>query len=219
MPGSELGWVGSYFAAEGGPGFLYPYDAEKFRYAAFFPDAGAAWKPTDLDFDLDYKRLGMMESLYSATNPDLRQFKHNGGKLLVYQGWNDQLEPPAAIADYYETAERVIGSRVATQDFFRLFMIPGMNHCGDGEGAWLIDYLGYLEDWAEHGKAPEKLIGAHPRLPDDPAKAQRIISELSFPLHPSDIVFTRPVFPYPRRAKYKGIGDTANAENFVPDAK
>jgi len=101
MPGSELGWVGNYFGAEGGPGFLYSYDAEKFRYAAFFPDAGANWKPTDLNFDLDYKRLGMMESLYSATNPDLRQFKHNGGKLLVYQGWNDQLEPPGAIAEYY----------------------------------------------------------------------------------------------------------------------
>jgi hypothetical protein len=216
MPGSELGWIDIYFSADGGPGFLYSYDAEKFRYAAFLPDAGPGWKPTDLDFDLDYKRLGTMESLYSATNPDLRQFKHNGGKLLVYQGWNDQLEPPAAIADYYETAERVIGNRATTQNFFRLFMIPGMNHCGGGEGAWVIDYLSYLEDWVERGKAPEKMIGAHLRVPDDPVKAQEIIRNSRFPLNPSGVAFTRPMYPYPLRAKYKGTGDPADAANFVP---
>jgi hypothetical protein len=219
MPGSELGWVDNYFAADGGPGDLYSYDADKFRYAAFLPDAGPGWKPGDLNFHLDYKRLGIMESLYSATNPDLRQFKHNGGKLLVYQGWNDQLEPPAAIIDYYETAERVMGGRAATREFFRLFMIPGMNHCEDGEGAWIIDYLTYLEHWVEQGEAPERMIGAHPRLPDDPARAQQVIDALRFPLRSSEIAFTRPVYPYPIRAKYKGTGDTADATNFVPEAK
>jgi hypothetical protein len=216
MPGSELGWVDIYFSADGGPGFLFSYDAEKFRYAAFDPDAGPGWKPADLNFALDYKRVGTMESLYSATNPDLRQFKRNGGKLIVYQGWNDQLEPPAAIADYYETAERVIGGRTTTQDFLRLFMIPGMNHCAGGEGAWMIDYLTYLEDWVEKGKAPQKMIGAHPLLPDDPVKAQEIMRDLIFPLRPSDITVTRPVYPYPIRAKYRGTGDPADATNFVP---
>ena len=216
MPGSELGWVDIYFAADGGPGFLYSYDADKFRYAAFSPDAGPNWKPSDLNFDLDYKRLGTMEALYSATNPDLRQFKRHGGKLLVYQGWNDPLEPPGAITDYYETAERVMGNRADTQEFFRLFMIPGMDHCGGGEGAWMIDYLSYLEDWVEKGKAPEKLIGAHPRLPDDPVKAQEMMQSLEFPLRPSDVVFSRPIYPYPLRAKYKGAGDSTDAANFVP---
>jgi hypothetical protein len=218
MPGSELGWTDVYFSADDGPGFLYAYDTEKFRYLAFLPDAGPSWKATNLNFDIDYKRVGTMESLYSATNPDLRQFKHNGGKLLVYQGWNDQLEPPVAIADYYEIAERVIGSRAKTQEFFRLFMIPGMNHCAGGEGAWAIDYLTYLEEWVEHGKAPEKIVGGHIELPEDPVKAQELLQNLKFPLGTFDATFSRPVYPFPSRAKYRGAGDPNDAANFVPSS-
>lgn len=219
MPGSELGWQGVYFSADGGPGFLLWYDTQKFRYAAFFPEAGPGWKPADLDFAHDFKRFGVMESLYSATNPDLRQFKRNGGKLLVYQGWNDQLEPPAAITDYYETAERVLGSRSATQAFFRLFMVPGMNHCIGGEGAWAIDYLSYLEDWVERGKAPSAIIGAHITLPDEPSKVHELLQNLHFPLRASDVSFTRPVYPYPRWTRYRGTGDPNDAANFVPAAE
>jgi feruloyl esterase len=209
MPGSELGWSDVYFGSDGGPGLLYSYAGDKFRYAAFFPDAGPDWKPTDLNFEGDYKRLGAMESLYSATNPDLRQFHKAGGKLLVYQGWNDPLEPPDAVIDYYETLERVIGSRAATQDFFRLFMIPGMGHCVDGEGAWAIDYLSYLEEWVEKGRAPNRLVGGHVQLP------QEVMQNLKFPLQRSDVTFSRPIYPYPLRAKYVGHGDPTDVVNFV----
>jgi feruloyl esterase len=216
MPGSELGWEGLYFDAAGGPGFLYSYVTQKFRYLAFSPDAGPAWAATDFDFDQDYKRLGTMESIYSATNPDLRQFKSNGGKLLMYQGWNDGFEPPSAVVDYYETVERLMGGRANTQDFFRLFMVPGMGHCAGGEGAWAIDYLSYLENWVEHGKAPGKLIGVHLALPNDAAEAQKIMQNLHFPLSSSQIVFSRPIYPYPLRAVSQGMGNPRDAANFVP---
>lgn len=47
----------------------------------------------------------------------------------------------------------------------RVLMIPGMGHCATGEGAWAIDYLSYLEEWVEQGRAPERVIGDHVELP------------------------------------------------------
>ena len=99
--------------------------------------------------------------LFPDTNPDLRQFKAAGGKLISYQGTHDALEIPGAIFDYYETAERTMGGRAATQDFFRLFAIPGMNHCTEGEGVFAFNYLSYLEAWVERGQAPDVMVGAH----------------------------------------------------------
>jgi feruloyl esterase len=209
MPGSELDWIGLFFSADGGRGFLYSYDEGKFRDAAFAPNPGPGWQPTDLDFRNDYTRLGMAEALYSAANPDLRQFKRNGGKLLMYQGWNDSFEPPAAAAQYYETVERLMGSRGATQDFYRLFMIPGMGHCEGGDGAWAIDYLGYLERWVEQGAAPQELLGWHMKLSRSP---QRL------PPRPGESSFSRPVYPYPSRARYKGSGDPNAATSYRPIA-
>ena len=214
--GSELNWRDVFFGSNGAQGFLYSYATQKFRYAIFWPDAGPRWNPSNLDVARDAKRLGTMESLYSAANPDLRAFKRKGGKLLVYQGWNDPIEPPAQITDYYQTVERLIGTRSATQGFFRLFMIPGMGHCGGGEGAWLVDYLAYLDDWVEQGKAPDKLIGGHVKLPNDPTKAQQLLRSLTFPLRASDLAFSRPVFPYPQFARYSGHGSIDDAAIFVP---
>lgn len=208
MPGSELQWVGADLSADGGRGFLYSYDEGKFRYVAFLPDPGPGWQPTDLDFHADYRRLGMMESLYSASNPDLSQFKRNGGKLLMYEGWNDPFEPPVATTQYYDAVVRFMGGRAATQDFYRLFMVPGMGHCAGGEGAWSIDYLSSLERWVEQGRAPNELVGWHLRLPPDPATPQY------FPPHPGEATFSRPVYPYPLRAMYEGAGDTTSAASF-----
>lgn len=215
MPGSELEWIGADISAEGGRGFLYSYDGGKFRFAAFVPDPGPGWQPRDLDFRADYRRLGMTESLYSAANPDLRQFKRSGGKLLMYQGWNDPFEPPTAATHYYETVQRLMGGRAATQDFYRLFMVPGMGHCALGEGAWAIDYLTYLERWVERGKAPDELVGWHVVLPSNPLQAQATMRDLLYPPQSGEATFSRPVYPYPLRARYKGSGDPNDATSFV----
>lgn len=112
--------------------------------------------------------------------------------------------------DYYETVEKTMGGRASTQDFFRLFVIPGMNHCYGGDGAWAIDYLSYLEAWVEQGKAPDMMISAHPDgLKRDEGYVLKLPLDASIP-----IGFTRPVYPYPLHAKYKGRGDPNKAENF-----
>jgi feruloyl esterase len=126
--------------------------------------------------------------------------------------------------------------RAATQEFFRLFMVPGMQHCTNGDGAFAIDYLTYLEDWVERGQPPYQVIGAHVdskylqqmarhflqqrEIPDDGKPHEWAgAMTLSFPLASTvPVTFTRPIYPYPTQAKYAGHGDPNRAENFIADS-
>ena len=219
FPGSEMDWeVDSGSSAE---------VAEFFKYMLFRPAPGGTWKITDFNFDNDYQRLGL-GALYTDNNPDLRRYKAAGGKLIVAQGGNDGLEIPGAIFDYYETVERTMGGRESTTDFFRLFLVPGMRHCSAGDGAFAVDYLGYLEAWVEDGRPPDVMIGAHVdtsylvRRSEDQGASERDkvwweAFKLAFPLDPEiPVNFTRPLYPYPMFAKYKGSGDPNDARNFSP---
>jgi Tannase and feruloyl esterase len=208
LPGSELNWINNYISADGGPSVYYRFMTDLFQFLSFMPDAGPSWSLKSFDWDRDYRRLDLMESLYSGSNPDLRRFKAAGSKLIVWQGWADQSVLPLNIIDYYETAERTMGGRDATQDFFRLFMVPGMNHCTGGAGAHRIDYLSYIEDWVERGKAPQQLLAVKPRT-----EAGRSYLGLRAPA-PADVEFSRPIFPFPAVARYTGRGDPKSADNF-----
>jgi feruloyl esterase len=228
-----MGWIDDeggedYVRTSSSQADLDKWATQYFRYMVM-PAPGAVWNLTDFDFDEDYKRFasGAQESLLSAANPDLRKFKRAGGKLLVYQGWNDQSDVAENMIDFYQLTERTMGGRTATADFFRLFLIPGMKHCSGGDGAYAIDYLAYLESWVEHGDAPNKLIGAHVDrnyLIEHSVVDGKLISAwmgaylLRFPLEPGvPITFTRPIYPYPLRARYRGRGDPDMAENFGPN--
>ena len=212
LPGSELNWAAlAFIGPMVGDGL--------FRHMIY--GASPEWTPTNYDFSHDYKRLGM-SAFYTDTNPDLRKFRAAGGKLLVYQGWADAAEMPTAITDYYETVEKTIGGREATQQFFRLFMIPGMNHCWGGSGAYAIDYLRYLESWVERGIAPKALLGGHisdSYLASLPEGSERPVVDLSRPNESAPTIplaFTRPVYPYPIYARYKGKGDSNDWRSFAP---
>jgi hypothetical protein len=213
--GSERTWSMWFGGSSAHPTPIHTYLKEWTHYSVFPVDLGPAWKPENFDFDRDYKRLGAMEVLEPMNSPDLRRFKALGGKLLMYTGWNDSIEGVLNTAEYYETAEKIMGGRGATQDFLRLFIVPGMNHCAGGEGAFAIDYLRHLEAWVEKGQAPEKLIGAHLRL-DSPNDYSELARRLKFPLDPQRVEFTRPVYPYPKVAKYLGRGDPKDAASFGP---
>ena len=153
----------------------------------------------------------MMEAMYSGSNPDLRKFKANGGKIISYQGWADQSVVPLNVIDYYELTERTMGGRASTQEFFRLFMVPGMNHCRGGVGADAIDYLSHIEAWVEQGKAPDMMLAHH--LNDD-AAAKYLPTGYSYPLDPKDVLFTRQTYPYPAAYRYKGSGNVNDAANY-----
>src|SRR5262249_12486634 len=116
--------------------------------------------------------------------------------------------------DYYETVERTMGGAAATRSFARLFLLPGVGHGGSGGvGAGTLDYLSALEAWVEDGKTPDRLVAAHLKEP------QSWTLDHPFPLDPDEVQFTRPVYPYPLRAKYKGSGDPNDAANFVPSSR
>lgn len=94
-----------------------------------------------------------------AIDPDLAPFKTLGGKLLEYQGWTDAAVPPRGSIEYFESVQ----SRVPdTRDFYRLFLVPGMNHCVGGSGPWQVDWIGAIEAWVERGEPPAELTATHP---------------------------------------------------------
>jgi feruloyl esterase len=95
-----------------------------------------------------------------ALDPDLSRLKRRGAKLLQYHGWTDAPIPPRISLDYFASVQQRMGD---THDFHRLFMVPGMNHCGGGEGPWQVDWLGVLERWVERGEAPAELTARHPQ--------------------------------------------------------
>jgi Tannase and feruloyl esterase len=206
MPGSERETWNSTFLSDGLVTLLI---TNGFRYFFFSPEAGAGWQYKDFDFDRDYKRFGSMEALVDASNPDLRSFKAAGGKLLMFAPTNDFSLLLRSAIDYYENVERTMGGRAATSEFARLFVLPGVDHCQGGPGADLVDYLSYLDTWVEQGHAPDRLLASH--LQD----ADRGPGSGVFPLDPRSIAFTRPLFPYPLRARYSGKGDPNDAANFV----
>lgn len=210
MKGSELAWIGDYLPGPKGPPQYDNFIRQFFQFMAFNPPAGPSWDFAQLDIERDAKRLGMYEVLFNTTNPDLRTFKERGGKLLSYQGWGDTSVVPGQVVDYYDTVTRTMGGLPATQDFFRLFMVPGMRHCSsDSIGADTIDYLAVIERWVEEGIAPDVLLG-NARTPDAIAKRRPM-----FPLDAADVRFVRPHFPYPAEMRYSGKGDPADPARYI----
>jgi feruloyl esterase len=141
--------------------------------------------------------------LLNATNPNLREFRQRGGKLLQYHGWNDQLIAPQNSIDYYESVVSFFGAGQPdrtqaardVQSFYRLFMAPGMAHCSGGTGPNTFDMQSTLEQWVERGIAPDQVVATH--------SINGIVDRL------------RPLCPYPKIAAYKGNGDTNDAANFA----
>jgi hypothetical protein len=219
MKGSELSWLDFFGGSAASSTPFYSYLRDWSRYSIFPLNFGSSWEPRNFDFDRDYKRLGAMEAL-EPNNADLRRFKGAGGKLLMYTGWNDAIEGVLNTVAYYETAEKILGDRPATQDFLRLFVIPGMNHCSGGDGAFAVDYLSYLEAWVEKGSPPEQLVASHVKLEDlkfdNPKDVHEMVRRLEFPLDPATVSFSRPVYPYPVATKYLGHGDSKDAASFGP---
>jgi len=145
---------------------------------------------------------------FNAIDPDLKAFGRRGGKLIIYHGWSDAALPPAGSINYYNSVEEALGPGKASY-LMRLFMVPGMQHCGGGPGANSFgqftpagdadhDLSLALERWVEKGIAPDKLI-ATKFVDDKPEKG---------------VAMTRPLCPYPQTATYKGSGDTNDAANF-----
>ena len=212
--GSEHDWATQLVAAKGQqPGYLFDngFIAELMRNLAFDDPLPVDWPLVQLDFDKDPQRLATMEALYNAQNPDLTKFKARGGKLIMWHGWDD-IEIPATVSvEYYQKVEGLMGGARATEDFFRLYLVPGVAHCRRGPGADAFDELSYLEAWVEKGVAPDVLTAYHLKKEQNYFGLPRPV----FPMDPALSDWSRPVFPYPYYAKYKGSGDPKDAGSWL----
>jgi feruloyl esterase len=152
-----------------------------------FQDADYDWRSFDLDRDMPIinQRVGFVD----AVDPDLRAFRENGGKLLLYAGWGDTTITPENTVLYYESVRQEMGPDQA--EWMRLFMVPGMAHCGGGPGPNTFDSIGALEQWRERNVAPAQIMGSNRQTG-----------------------LTRPLCAYPQYAKYDGSGELSDAANW-----
>ncbi len=172
-----------------------------------FADPNWDWRTFEFTHRSGYEAFLKGESkfarLLNATNPNLREFRRRGGKLLQYHGWNDQLIAPQNSIDYYESVLSYFGGRRRdrsqalrdVQTFYRLYLAPGMAHCGNGPGPNSFDMQKALEQWVENGIAPQAVVATHSTN--------------------GAVVRSRPLCPYPSIAVFNGKGDPNDAANFA----
>ena len=183
-PFSSLHWLG-------GEGF--------FRYMVFEdPD----WDFRSFDFDKDLQfALEKVGPMVDANDPDLSKLRDGGAKLLIYHGLSDPDISPLSSINYFEEVLAHMSPNkdrqtalTETNDFLRLFLVPGMGHCSGGPGPDNFDALTALENWVERGVAPEHIV------------ASKIIDGVT--------TMSRPLCNYPGTAKWDGRGDTNSASSF-----
>jgi feruloyl esterase len=162
-----------------------------FRYMAF-PRKEEGIELSAFDIEKVPQRLDWIHNILDATEPNLTRFRDRRGRMLMYFGWADQSLNAQMGVDYYESVLRTMGPK--TPEFFRLFMQPGVFHCGGGVGPGTFEPLLEVVAWVEAAKAPDRITAA------------QVVNGRT--------VRTRPLCPYPQTAKYNGSGSIDQAENF-----
>jgi feruloyl esterase len=203
MPGSEAvttgpngatnsGWVGAIVPAQPG---AKPADfnlAEGvMRYLILNPPQ-PDYDFMKFDYDRDPALVKRWSKLADAKKADLSKFRKRGGKVIMTYGWADQILQPMMGVNYYEAVMAKNGP--AASDFARLFMLPGVAHCGGGIGPDRVDAVTAVIDWVEKSMAPDSLL------------ASKVTN--------GTVARTRPICPYPQVARYKGQGSIDDAANF-----
>jgi feruloyl esterase len=185
-PGFETGWR---IPAQGAA--LNPLFTDMPRFVG---RQDPNWDPMTFDLETDLALALKNGGFIEASDPDLATFKARGGKLLLYHGWADPGPAPENTINYYDAVHKKLGGK--QDDWMRLFLMPGVGHCGGGVGPDQADFLGAIERWREKGEAPAQIIATRPA-------GRGGASPMS-----------RPLCPHPQVARYKGSGSTEEAANF-----
>ena len=207
--GAESGWGDAHLGTGPGTTDTYQDILGAFRNIVF---EDSNWDPKNYDAEhagpvIERK----LSRVIDANSPDLSKFLGRGGKLIMYHGWADSVIPATLTIDYYSRVVQKIGDR-AVNGGVRLFMAPGMDHCGDGPGPNTFGQYGAagsgdpdykvgaaLQRWVESGTAPERIIATKQKNEDDPK---------------SGVLRTRPLCAFPKVARYRGAGSTDSAASF-----
>jgi feruloyl esterase len=186
-PGSESNWN---FMIEKEP---FSVNINYFK-GMVFEDRNWDFKTFDVDRDTK-SAINKTAKYVDGNNPDLRPFKKSNGKLIIVSSWNSLALPPRQVAEYYKSVEKTMGGLAQTQDFARLFSIPGAGGCVVGQ-----DFKAFeaMQEWVEKGHAPDQITYTY----REGARGGKVSQ-------------TRPVCAYPKVSKYKGSGDINDAANFT----
>ncbi|MGJ5177494.1 tannase/feruloyl esterase family alpha/beta hydrolase [Bradyrhizobium oligotrophicum] len=193
-------------------------------YGPTFGQPGSTINHTNFDIHRDLPTVeAMLAEPLNATSADLSAFRARGGRLIMYQGWADELVMPQNTIDYFNALVTFDGSQFKsprhgdtrveearfggdeshpalrrTQSYARLYMVPGMYHCNGGPGPNSFAFLPALQDWVENGTPPRSVVAT--KYVDDTAP---------------NVQMTRPLCVFPKIAKYNGSGSTDDAANFT----
>ena len=211
-PGGETGGGGWGLWVTGpapGKSLQYAFGTQFFSNMLY---GNAGWDFHTFNVDREVQAAdSKMAPIVNATDPDLTAFKEHGGKLMLYHGWSDAAIPAGNTVNYYQSVRSKMGAAGAAE-FIRLYMVPGMQHCGGGPGPDVFGEFGVpqgdpqhdmeaaLENWVEQGAPPGPIIATKYKTGSDRS---------------SGVVRTRPLCPYPEVAHWKGNGSTDDAGNFV----
>lgn len=202
--GSELAWDGFWIprppAPAAPPGTppasgAYAFGDNASRWFSFPPGQGKPLDQVQLTVE-EFHRIAQSAKYYEPLDPDLRAFRQAGGKLILYQGQSDWGVTPSQTLMYYDALRRVMGGQEQTDRFARLFLVPGMSHCGGGPTPGNSELLLQMVRWVETGLAPESILA----LDRNPATQQ---------------TRQRPVFRYPLVPRY--IGPAPSQDPAGPD--
>jgi hypothetical protein len=207
-PGSA-GWDAWIFGASPGASIQNAFGSNFVKHIVGAPEN---WRPADFNFDRDFKAVQAKTSeTFDAIDPDLSRFAKRGGKLILWHGWSDAAIPAQGTIAYRDQVVRRMGKRAA-DSFLKLFLVPGMHHCGGGAGPSDFGQGGVsaankdpatslsaaLEMWVEQGRAPEQIIAREP--PRRGASEARIRTGL--------------ICAYPKHAVLTPGADPAHADNY-----
>src|SRR5262249_44776990 len=210
MRGGMLGgnsWTGWITGNEPGKSLQYAFGVGSVAKMVY---QNPAWDFRTFNFDKDVAFLDdKLGPARNATNPDLKKLKDRGGKLIIYHGWNDPAVAPLNSVNYYTSVVNKMGQK-DVDSFVRLYMAPGMQHCGGGPGPNILGagpnssageftIFAAMTKWVENGKAPEKIIATKFKTDNNAS---------------SGAVRTRPLCAFPQVARYSGSGSTDDAASF-----
>ncbi len=172
----------------GRPSLQFAMGMELFKYIVF---DDRDWDYTAYDFSNWQEDIRRTARLLDATDADLSHFNVSNGKIIYWTGWSDAALTANGIVEYFEQVQEKTRS---AEDFTRLFMLPGVGHCGGGPGPDTVDWLSTIQDWVEHNKAPNQVVATK--------------------MEAGEIIMQRPLCAYPMESVYNGKGDGSGLESF-----
>lgn len=226
LPGSELNWQGVFVPDSQQAPIFSGMIAEPVLQNLAFDPARPDMALADLEFSTaTLDALRPRHALFDATNPDLGAFHKAGGKLILWHGLADPHISPATTLAYYLAMQDTLGATVV-QDFVRLYLLPGVGHCGGGQGPGKLDLLTAMMAWVENGAAPGPVQTASALerstfgQPEGVQERRMGPPQVDLGVAPLPAM-TRPVWPWPATALWSGNGDVTKAATWTqgPDAQ